>query len=277
LFPGIQEKGQRLLADKRVLIIGVGALGTGNAEILVRSGVGHITIVDRDYVEWSNLQRQQLFTEKDAENRTPKAIAAKERLEEVNGDITIDAHNVDIRMIINDAAQKYDVPWIYGSIVASYGISFTIIPGESPCLHCLMEDIPIGGLTCDTGGVISPVVQLVVGYQTTEALKILTENKKQLRRELLSFDVWENHHSSINVNKMKKDSCLSCGTKPVYPFLSQKEQTKTEVLCGRDTVQIRPPFKEDCDLETIAAHLAPLGTVEQNAFLLQFQTDQSRF
>src|SRR5699024_9759035 len=301
LFPGIQEKGQRLLADKRVLIIGVGALGTGNAEILVRSGVGHITIVDRDYVEWSNLQRQQLFTEKDAENRTPKAIAAKERLEEVNGDITIDAHIVDItpaemeefaeevdlimdatdnfeiRMIINDAAQKYDVPWIYGSIVASYGISFTIIPGESPCLHCLMEDIPIGGLTCDTGGVISPVVQLVVGYQTTEALKILTENKKQLRRELLSFDVWENHHSSINVNKMKKDSCLSCGTKPVYPFLSQKEQTKTEVLCGRDTVQIRPPFKEDCDLETIAAHLAPLGTVEQNAFLLQFQTDQSRF
>lgn len=301
LFPGIKEEGQCLLSDKHVLIIGAGALGTGNAEILARSGVGHMTIVDRDYVEWSNLQRQQLYTEADAKNHIPKVVSAKERLEAINSDVTIDAHIVDItpdemeqfapeadliidatdnfeiRMIMNDAAQKYGIPWIYGSIVASYGVSYTILPGISPCLHCLMGDIPMGGLTCDTGGVISPVVQLVIAHQTAEALKILTENRDHLRQELISFDVWANHHSSINVEKMKKDTCPSCGKEAVYPFLSRHDHTKTEVLCGRDTVQIRPPSKEERDLEVLASNLAKFGTVKRNAFLLQFKTDHNRF
>ncbi|MFD2762172.1 MoeB/ThiF family adenylyltransferase [Lentibacillus juripiscarius] len=300
LFSGIQEEGQVLLGNKHVLVIGAGALGTGNAEVLVRSGVGKMTIVDRDYVEWSNLQRQQLYTEEDAKNHIPKVISAKERLEAINIDVTIEAHIVDItpaemeqfvpgvdlimdatdnfeiRMIINDAAQKYGIPWIYGSIVASYGVSYAVIPGKSPCLHCLLGDIPIGGLTCDTGGVISPVVQLVVGHQTAEALKILTENWSHLRQELISFDVWANHHSSINVEKLKKDACPSCGPEAMYPFLAYHDHTKTEVLCGRDTVQIRPPSKETRDLEVTAANLAKLGKVEQNAFLLQFKTDKNR-
>ncbi|MFD1362404.1 MoeB/ThiF family adenylyltransferase [Lentibacillus salinarum] len=299
LFPGIGEEGQTLLQNKHVLVIGAGALGTGNAEILVRSGVGKITIVDRDYVEWSNLQRQQLFTEKDAENHIPKAVSARERLEAINRDVTIEAHiadvtpaemeqfvsgvdlimdatdNFEIRMIINDAAQKYGIPWIYGSIVASYGISYTIVPGTSPCLHCLMEGIPIGGLTCDTGGVISPVVQIVVGHQTAEALKILTENWASLRRELISFDVWENEQSTVNVDKLQKVDCPSCGKEPIHPFLSQS-QTKTEVLCGRNTVQIRPASKETRDLERVAANLSKLGKVEQNSFLLQFKANHNR-
>lgn len=300
LFTGIKEEGQHLLANKHVLVVGAGALGTGNAEVLVRSGVGKITIVDRDYVEWSNLQRQQLYTEEDAKNHIPKVVSAKERLEAINSEVTIEAHIVDItpaemeqfapgfdlimdatdnfeiRMIINDAAQKYDIPWIYGSIVASYGVSYTIIPGRSPCLHCLMGDIPIGGLTCDTAGVISPVVQLVIGHQTAEALKILTENWEQLREELLSFDVWANHHSSINVEKMKKETCPSCGEEAMYPFLSRHEHATTEVLCGRDTVQIRPPSKETRDLEVLAANLSKLGTVNRNSYLLQFKTDNNR-
>ncbi|GAB4074097.1 thiazole biosynthesis adenylyltransferase ThiF [Barrientosiimonas marina] len=299
LFRGIGEDGQQMLQNKHVLVIGAGALGTGNSEILVRSGVGKITIVDRDYVEWSNLQRQQLYTEQDAEQQMPKAISAQRRLQAINRDVTIEAHiadvtptemeqfapdtdlimdatdNFEIRMIINDAAQKYSVPWIYGSIVASYGISYTILPQSSPCLNCLLQGMPVGGLTCDTGGVISPVVQMVVAYQTAEALKILTENWSDLRRELISFDIWSNDHSSVNVDKLKFVDCPSCSTEPIYPFLSQS-QTKTEVLCGRDTVQIRPASKETRNLEDIAKHLSNLGDVNQNSFLLQFRTDQNR-
>ncbi|TMN20741.1 thiazole biosynthesis adenylyltransferase ThiF [Lentibacillus cibarius] len=300
LFSGIGEEGQALLQNKHVLVIGAGALGTGNAEILVRSGVGTITIADRDYVEWSNLQRQQLYTEEDARNHMPKAIAAKKRLETINSDVKINAHivditplemeqfvhgidliidatdNFDIRMIMNDISQKYAIPWIYGSIVASYGVSFTVIPGTSPCLHCLMEDVPIGGMTCDTGGVISPVVQLVVAHQTAEALKILTENWEYVRRELISFDLWTNQHASINVSKVKKAACSSCGSEATYPFLTYDNKMKTAVLCGRDTVQIRPAANEQRDLETVAASLSKLGKVEQNDFLLQFKTGENR-
>ncbi len=260
LFSGIQEEGQVLLGNKHVLVIGAGALGTGNAEVLVRSGVGKMTIVDRDYVEWSNLQRQQLYTEEDAKNHIPKVISAKERLEAINIDVTIEAHIVDItpaemeqfvpgvdlimdatdnfeiRMIINDAAQKYGIPWIYGSIVASYGVSYAVIPGKSPCLHCLLGDIPIGGLTCDTGGVISPVVQLVVGHQTAEALKILTENWSHLRQELISFDVWANHHSSINVEKLKKMLVRRADRKPCTHFgLSRSHENGSALRAGYST------------------------------------------
>src|SRR5690625_2256382 len=185
LFAPIGESGQQKLATKHVLIIGLGALGTGTSEALTRAGIGKLTIVDRDYVEWSNLQRQQLYTEADAHERIPKAIAAKRKLQEINQEVEIVAYiidivpenmkrlvadvdliidatdNFEIRMIINDISQKHRIPWIYGSCVGSYGISYTIIPGETPCLHCLMESVPIGGLTCDTAGILSPTVNMV--------------------------------------------------------------------------------------------------------------------
>src|SRR5690625_2080819 len=301
LFTPIGEAGQRKLAEKHVLIIGLGALGSGSAEILARSGVGQLTIVDRDYIEWSNLQRQQLYTEADAKNRLPKAVAAKRHLEAINSDITINAHvldvtpeemehliddvdlmldatdNFDIRMIMNDISQKHNIPWIYGSIVGSYGITYTIIPEEKPCLYCVMNGVPSGGQTCDTVGVISPVVGMVVMHQTVEALKYLTEDFSSMRKEILSFDLWTNEQSKINVKRLKKSDCPSCGSEHTYPFLQFDNQLKSAVLCGRDSVQIRPSEKETRDLSALAQSLErTTGNVELNPFLLSYSIGSER-
>src|SRR5699024_6894041 len=186
LFDPIGEAGQKTLSTKHVLVVGMGALGTQSAEVLARAGIGKLTIVDRDYIEWSNLQRQQLYTEEDAEGRIPKAIAAKKRLSAINSEVEIVSHimdvtpseleelvegvdlildgtdNFDIRMMINDIAQKYRIPWIYGSLVGSYGMSFTILPGETPCLHCLLETVPVIRPTCDKSVVMSTTESQVV-------------------------------------------------------------------------------------------------------------------
>ncbi|MFC3040740.1 thiazole biosynthesis adenylyltransferase ThiF [Virgibacillus xinjiangensis] len=301
LFSPIGREGQDRLKEKHVLLIGAGALGTSNAEIMVRAGVGKVTIADRDYVEWSNLQRQQLYTEEDAAHEIPKAVAAKKRLESINGEVAINAEildvtpvemarlidgvdliidatdNFDIRMIINDTAQKYGVPWIYGAIVGSYGLSYTVIPEETPCLHCLMKRIPMDGATCDTAGVISPIVQLIVAHQSAEALKILTGNHGALRKQLISYDIWSNQQSAIDVGALKEDSCPSCGQAPTYPFLDYESQTKTAVLCGRDTVQIRPASREKRDLQKVASKLSQTAEVRHNEFLLSFKKDPYRF
>src|SRR5690625_1874794 len=301
LFNPIGETGQQLLMKKHVLIIGVGTLGTLSSEALARAGVGKLTIVDRDYIEWSNLQRQQLFTEADAKNRVPKAIAAAKRLREINSEIEINAHiadvtpeemeelvegvdlildatdNFDIRMIINDAAQKYNIPWIYGSCVGSYGMSYTVLPKETPCLHCLIENIPVGGATCDTAGIIHPTASQVVVHQTAETLKILTDNKQALRGKLISFDVWENQVIEMGVQSIKKDDCPSCGEHATYPFLQYDQQTKSAVLCGRQAVQIRPPNKQERNLPETAKRLQKLeGFVELNDFLLSFTIGEER-
>ncbi|MDX8364738.1 thiazole biosynthesis adenylyltransferase ThiF [Cytobacillus sp. IB215665] len=301
LFLPIGETGQQKISNKHVLLIGAGALGTGNAEALVRAGVGKLTIVDRDYVEWSNLQRQQLYSEIDAQERIPKAVAAKSRLQAINSHVEINAHvadvsvqemeelvlgvdlildatdNFDTRLLINDISQKYEIPWIYGACVGSYGISYTIVPGITPCLHCLLETVPLGGMTCDTAGIISPAVQMVVAYQTSEALKILVEDWAALRKKLVSFDLWKNQHSAISVDRVKKTECSSCGEGRTYPFLSYENQTKSAILCGRDAVQIRPPKKIDRDLEKVAELLKSQGgTVERNPYLVAFETGQHR-
>ena len=290
LFKPIGREGQLKIADKHVLIIGCGALGSANAESLVRAGVGKVTIVDRDYVDLSNLQRQQLFTEQDVKEQLPKAIAAKHRLTEVNSQVNIDAHvmdatpeslipiltgvdliidatdNFDIRFIINDLSHKYNIPWIYGSCVSSTGMSFTIIPHKSPCLHCLLDAIPVSGATCDSVGIISPTVQMVVAHQTTATLKILVENYDALRTKLVTFDLSNNNYQTINVQRAKRKDCKTCGFNASYPYLDYQAQTKTEVLCGRDTVQIRS--NQNYPLEELASKFAKLGEVNQNSFLL---------
>ncbi|MCH1627079.1 thiazole biosynthesis adenylyltransferase ThiF [Fredinandcohnia quinoae] len=300
IFAPIGVDGQVKIRSKHVLIIGAGALGTGSAEGLVRAGIGKVTIVDRDYVEWSNLQRQQLYVESDAVKRLPKAIAAKERLKQVNSEVDIHAHimdvsveeieqliqgvdlmidatdNFDIRMLLNDTSQKYNIPWIYGACVGSYGISYTILPGKTPCLNCLLETVPMGGLTCDTAGIISPAVQMVVAYQITEALKILVEDFDALRGKLVSFDLWKNQHTAINVDKVKKKSCLSCGTDRSYPYLSYENQTKSAVLCGRESVQIRPAERMERDLDELAEILSAQGKVDKNPYLLSFTVSEHR-
>src|SRR5699024_4362864 len=213
LFPPIGEAGQETLRKRHVLIVGVGALGTQSAEMLTRAGIGTLTLVDRDYIEWSNLQRQYLFTDRDAEERLPKAIAAKRILNEITRKMTVHARvmdvtateldelsegvdlildatdNFDIRMMINDMSQKKKIPWIYGSCVGSYGISYTILPGETACLNCLLGMVPVGSQTCDTAGIIQPAAAQVVIHQTTEAIKLLVGARDDLRKKLVSFDL----------------------------------------------------------------------------------------
>lgn len=301
LFSPIGKDGQERISNKHVLIIGAGALGSGCAEALVRAGIGQLTIVDRDYVEWSNLQRQQLYSEEDAKNRIPKAIAAKNRLSAINSSVEIEAiiadasvaeledlakkvdliidatDNFETRMILNDVSQKYSVPWIYGACVGSYGISYTIIPEKTPCLSCLVETVPLGGLTCDTAGIISPAVNMVVSNQISEALKILVGDLDSSRNKLVSFDLWKNQYSAIQVDKLKKEDCPSCGNERTYPYLSFANQTKTVVLCGRDSVQIRPSLPTIRDLEALEKVFAKQGgTVLRNPYLLSYNVEPHR-
>ncbi|HGH7180500.1 thiazole biosynthesis adenylyltransferase ThiF [Bacillus cereus] len=301
LFSPIGEEGQQKIREKHVLIIGAGALGSANAEMFVRAGVGTVTIVDRDYVDWSNLQRQQLYAESDVENNLPKAVAAKKRLEEINSEVRVEALvqdvtaeeleelviNVDViidatdnfetRFIVNDIAQKYSIPWIYGACVGSYGLSYTILPSKTPCLSCLLQSIPLGGATCDTAGIISPAVSLVVSHQVTEALKLLVEDYESLRDGLVSFDVWKNEYSCMNVQKLRKHNCPSCGENALYPYLNKENTSKTAVLCGRNTVQIRPPYKEDMDFERYKELLNDrVKDLNVNPYLLSFSVEDKR-
>jgi molybdopterin/thiamine biosynthesis adenylyltransferase len=300
LFTHIGDKGQEKIRNKHVLIVGAGALGSANAEAFVRAGIGKLTIIDRDYVEWSNLQRQQLYNEADATEKLPKAIAARNRLKQINSEVEIDAlvmdaradnmemlledvdviidatDNFDIRFVINDLSQKHDVPWIYGSCVGSYGMCYTILPGKTPCLHCVLKTVPITGATCDTIGIISPTVQMVVAYQVAEAFKILVEDFSALRNTFLTFDLWNNQHYSIKLEKVKVDNCPSCGTDRTYPYLSYEYQTKTDILCGRNTVQIRPSYNIHYDFDRLEEQLKKHGKVDRNPYLLSCQLNDYR-
>ncbi|AUS87219.1 thiamine biosynthesis protein MoeB [Lysinibacillus sp. YS11] len=300
LFHPIGQTGQQSLQQKHVLIIGAGALGSASAEALVRAGIGRLTLIDRDYVEWSNLQRQQLYTELDAQEKMPKVIAAKKRLQQINTeveihvgimdactetllplledvDVMVDAtDNFDVRFVMNDLAQKYRIPWVYGSCVGSYGATYTVVPGKTPCLHCLLKVMPHTGMTCDTVGIISPAVQIVAAYQVAEVFKLLVGDDKALRKSYLTFDVWQNQHYEINVEKIRQGDCPSCGDKPTYPYLSYENQTKLQILCGRDAVQIRPPKPIYYSLDQLANQLCSHGEVQVNPYLLSCQADDYR-
>ncbi|TXR64739.1 molybdopterin-synthase adenylyltransferase MoeB [Bacillus sp. AR18-7] len=300
LFKPIGDRGQEKIRNKHVLIVGAGALGSASAESFVRAGIGKLTIIDRDYVEWSNLQRQQLYSEEDVREKLPKAIAAKNRLEKLNSEVQIDAFvmdacaenlegllgnvdviidatdNFDIRFIINDLSQKYNTPWVYGSCVGSYGMSYTIIPQETPCLHCVLKNVPVTGVTCDTAGIISPTVQIVAAYQVAEALKILVEDFAAIRKTFFMFDIWSNQNHFIKLGKIKTDDCPSCGLNRTYPYLSYENQTKVAVLCGRNTVQIRTVESRQYNFDDIEKVLKKLGEVDRNPYLLSCQLDEYR-
>ncbi|MFS0655750.1 thiazole biosynthesis adenylyltransferase ThiF [Bacillus sp. 179-C3.3 HS] len=297
LFQPIGIEGQKRLLASKVVVIGAGALGTASAEMLVRAGVGSITIVDRDYIEWSNLQRQQLYTEQDVKDRLPKAVAAEARLKQINSDVDVKgivmdvtaenidelvsgativmdaADNFEVRLIANDAALKHHIPFFYGACVASYGVQFTVIPRETPCLHCLLVHLPAQGMTCDTAGIISPVVQQVAAYQVADALKYLTGH--QVTPILRSFDLWTNERSDIRaVSSLKKEQCPSCALQ-TYPFLSYERRAKADVLCGRNTVQIRSAAEAPPSLNEVASRLKKAGMdVMANPYLLSCQKDE---
>jgi molybdopterin/thiamine biosynthesis adenylyltransferase len=299
-FYGIGKEGQQRLALAKVLILGAGALGSAIAETMVRAGVGKVIIIDRDYVEWSNLQRQSLYSESDAEHMLPKAVAAARRLQSINSSVTVDgiiadvtveeiqeytvgvdlildaSDNFEVRMMLNDISAKERIPWIYGACAGSSGLSMTVVPGESACLHCLLEELDAGSDTCDAVGIIQPAVQMTAAYQTAEALKWLSGSKHTLRGTLVSFDLWDNRHVSIDTKQLRRVDCLTCGEQPTFPFLSGANLSKTAVLCGRDTVQIRPPKATQMDLAQWERRLAVYGQVNRNPYMLSFEAEKHR-
>lgn len=277
-FEPIGESGQELLAASKVFIVGAGALGTHAASTLVRAGVGRVTLIDRDYVEKSNLQRQTLYTEEDVRQVLPKAVAAERHLKAINrsceirgivgeldgaqdqkavrdADLVIDAtDNFETRLILNDLCQKYSVPWIYGGAVGASGTTYTIIPGRTPCLSCLLDRLPILSESCDRVGVIAPIIQWVSAHQVTEAMKWLTGHRSAMRTTLLFENLWTNEHASINVESLKKSTCPSCGSERTYPYL-RPVSVRSSALCGRDTVHIHPGNRRHPDLEGVKMRL----------------------
>jgi len=293
LFSAVGADGQEKLSKSRVLIVGCGALGCAHAETLTRAGVGFLRIVDRDFVEFSNLQRQSLYGETDAKERLPKAIAAKNRLAEINSEIEIEAVVADVnysnienllkdcdlildgtdnfqtRYLVNDACVKHNKTWIYGAAVSGYGATMTIQPNELPCLRCIFETMPDAGTspTCDTAGVIQPIISVISAVQTTEALKILTGNFDSLHKSLMQIDVWCNDWRKIKLGAPNAD-CQTCGQRN-FEFLEAESAEFSAVLCGRNAVQIAPPKPSDLDLQTLAGKLKNLGDVKQNEYLLR--------
>lgn len=278
LYSPIGREGQDRLSKASVAIIGCGALGSASAELLVRAGVGTVHLADRDVVEMSNLQRQQLFTEADALEMKPKVIAAAERLRAIRSDvqlityvehvdaafmetiagqcdIVIDAtDNFETRYIINDSAYKQGIPWVYGACVGSAGSVFPFVPGETACLRCVLPVLPAVNATCDTAGIIAPAVQITASYQCAEVLKWLTGKHAALRKKMLHVDVWNGGHIEVGISRLKNDQCPTCGSHPVYPALtSQAEAGQYAVLCGRDAVQITPQRDRQVTFEEAVA------------------------
>jgi len=294
LFSPIGTKGQEKLLSSRVLIVGCGALGSSHSEMLARAGVGSLRIVDRDFVEFSNLQRQTLFSEGDAENRLPKAVAARNRLAEVNPSINVEAivadinasnieslvkdcdlvidgsDNFQLRYLVNDACVKHSIPWVYGAAVSSYGSTMTIIPRETPCLRCVFEEMPETGSspTCDTAGVIMPIVAAVSAIQVSEAIKLLVDDRDLLHKTLMQIDVWTNERHAIKLGEANPD-CPAC-VQDKFEFLDAANVDSSAILCGRDAVQISPSRRTEIDLTLFATRLRSVGDVTHNEYLVRF-------
>jgi len=291
LFPGIGPKGQERISASHVAIVGCGATGSALATLLARAGVGKITIIDRDYVESSNLQRQILFTEADALESRPKALAAAAHIGEFNASIEVrpavaDLHpgnieellhgaeivldatdNFETRYLINDYAIKTNIPWIYAAAVAAYGATMNILPGETACLACIFPEPPGGTVeTCDTAGILNSAVNLVASLEATEALKILSGARNALRRTLLSFDLWQNEHSEIATGGPRHD-CVVCGHREFHHLAGERRPHIT--LCGRNSVQIHEHHRV-VDFSEISRRLSPHGTIKFNDTILKF-------
>ncbi|MFY9572187.1 MAG: ThiF family adenylyltransferase, partial [Blastocatellia bacterium] len=299
LFEGIGAEGQTRLAQSKAVIIGCGALGAVQTETLARAGVGHLVLVDRDFVEESNLQRQIMFEENDALNRLPKAVAAALRIARVNSEIRVDpivadvnfenveeliddagvvldgTDNFETRFLINDACVKSKTPWVYGAAVGSYGLTMTIVPGHSPCLRCVLEALPEpgSGPTCDTAGVIMPIVTVIASIQSAEALKLLSGQTGSLHRSLIRMDVWDFQFNRLDLSTFEaSEQCPLCGLGQ-YEYLRGAGRQVTTTLCGRNAVQIARSGKVAIDFTDLAERLKSAGEVAFNDFLLRFRVD----
>lgn len=295
LFDGIGREGQERLSLARVAVIGCGALGTAQAEALARAGV-NLRLIDRDFVEFSNLQRQTMFTEADAAERLPKVIAAAKHLLQINSDVKVEAEIADVtntnierlidgcdlvldgtdnfatRYLINDACVKHNVSWIYGAAVGSYGVTMTIRPEATPCLRCVFPEAPAAASapTCDTAGVIMPIISVVAALQVTEALKLLTGQTEMLHQSLMQFDVWRNEWRRIALKERAPD-CLTCVLRR-FESLDTESREFAAILCGRHAVQISPSQPARIDLGLLGRKLEAAGDVNSNEYLLRFRT-----
>jgi len=296
LFRGIGPEGQRKLAAARVAIVGCGATGSALAGLLARAGLGTLRIIDRDYVEPSNLQRQSLFDEKDAAESLPKAIAAARKIAAFNSQIVVEpkvddlvpanieallegmelildgTDNFETRYLINDYAVDRSLPWIYSAAVGSYAVTLNVLPGQTTCLACIFPDSPRGMVeTCETSGILNSAVNLVASLAATEALKVLVggANAPQLRRTLLSFDVWTNEHAEISAAR-PRPGCRACGARD---FIHLEGEGRPHItLCGRNSVQIHER-QRPIDFGEMDRRLQPHGIVRHNDFVLKFWHD----
>jgi molybdopterin/thiamine biosynthesis adenylyltransferase len=293
LFAGIGTSGQQRLRAARVAVVGCGALGSALAEMMVRAGAGAVTVIDRDYVEESNLQRQSLFDESDVARGMPKAAAAAGRLSALNSDVEVrgvvadlavdnagellaghtlvldGTDNFETRFLVNDVCVRDGVDWVYGACVGAYGLALAVRPHVSPCLRCVLEEMPPAGSspTCDTAGVIAPIVHVVAGIQAAEGLKLMTGRTDALLPGIVTVDVWQGTFEVMDL-RGKAPWCPAC-TAARYDY-AEATAAPSAVLCGRDAVQIRPPRGGSLDLAALALRLAPVGEVSANEHLLRF-------
>jgi len=303
LLPDFGQEGQARLLASHALIVGCGALGCVAADMLTRAGVGRLTIVDRDIVELTNLQRQVLFDESDASDGLPKAEAARRRLAAINSRVTIDAlvqdfnhrtapriagltgatptppdvildgtDNFETRLVINDLAVKHGIPYVYAGAVGTKGMQMTVLPpklgGGPPCLRCLVDRPPAPGVlpTCDTAGVLGPVISIVSGVQAAEALKILVGRPDLVSRTLLEFDIWNGVRRRIELSKV--GTGCSCCAGQEFDYLDGAAHTEAASLCGQLAVQVLPPDRHDINLKQLAGKLESHGSFKTNKFML---------
>lgn len=307
LLPGIGEDGQRRISSSHALLIGCGALGCAIADQLARAGVGTLTIVDRDIVELTNLQRQTLFDESDAATGLPKAEAAAARLRRINSSIQIrpvvadfghrnaetialkdgprpavvldGTDNFMTRYLINDLCVKHSIPFIYGGAIATSGMSMTVIPGTTPCLRCLFDQPPAPGNTptCDTAGILGPVTTTIGAHQAAEAIKTLAGRPEAASRALLEIDMWSGRQRRLDVSSARRTGDASggaceCCVHHRFPYLSGDLAADSTVLCGRNAVQVNPPLdlvSHRLDLDALAARLRPHGVFEATRVMLR--------
>jgi len=297
-FPAIGTDGQRRLLGSRAAIVGVGALGCAISNHLARAGVGELILIDRDIVDRTNLQRQLLFDEADAFAGTPKAVAAAARLSAANSGISIVARvaelnaynaetllagadvvldgtdNFSARYLLNEYAVKTGTPWIYGGAVGSSGMSMTVVPGATPCLRCLFPEPPPGGAldTCETAGVLAPIVDTVASVQAMEAIKLLAGRPEALHGTLLQIDLWHHQWQSLAIGDARAPGCPVCGERR-FELLEgdAEEETMTSTLCGRNTIQISPGRPLSLDLNALAPRLGKAGRAELSPYSLRLR------
>lgn len=300
-YQPLGEVGQRRLASARAFVCGCGALGSVIANTLVRAGVGFLRIVDRDFLELNNLQRQVLYDEDDVAANLPKVIAAEAKLRKINSQVEIDAvvadvdhtnilrlagdvdllidgtDNFETRFLLNDAAVKLGKPWVYGGCIGAEGQSMTILPGETACLSCLIGECPPPGTTptCDTAGILGPVVNVVASLESIEAIKILSGNRQAVNRQLTVVELWDNRIRQIDLGRLRESvDCPTC-KRGEFPWLSGERGSHTAVLCGRNSVQLSHASAGEVSLDALREKLDGVGHITGNRYLLRLAVDET--